>query len=150
MKLRTNGLALAVSLALAGCASPTKPADPQTTAAFGESKSAAIEVCKPSGQRAYLARLVCADGTRPTFSRIGSFGSRVEPPENMTKEQSNAVLEAMMTGRALKAGEADHHVVDGYEVSCGAVKRTIYMDMYHCQSAPPERAPAGFTLQNKN
>lgn len=150
MKLRTMGWTLFTALSLAGCTSPTQVADPKTTAGLGESKATAIEVCRPMGQRAYLSRLVCADGTRPTFNRIGSFGSRMPEPANMSKEQSGAVLEAMLTGRALKPGETDLHVVDGYEVSCGTVKRTIYMDMYHCHSAPPEQAPAGFTMQGKN
>ena len=150
MKLRTMGWALLAAVSLAGCASSTQVADPKTTAGLGDSKATAIEVCRPMGQRAYLSRLVCADGTRPTFNRIGSFGSRMPEPKNMSKEQSSAVLEAMLSGRALKPGEIDLHIVDGYEVSCGAVKRTLYMDMYHCQSAPPERAPAGFTLKAKN
>jgi hypothetical protein len=150
MELRTMGWALFMSLSLAGCASPNQPADPKPTAGLGETKATAIEVCKPMGQRAYLSRLVCADGTRPTFTRIGSFGSRTKEPENMSKEQSSAVLDAMLTGRALKPGEIDLHIVDGYEVACGAVKRTLYMDMYHCQSPPPEQAPAGFTLRGKS
>ncbi len=150
MTLRTMGWAWFTVFSLAGCASSTQVADPKTTAGLGDSKATAIEVCRPMGQRAYLSRLVCADGTRPTFNRIGSFGSRMPEPKNMSQQQSSAVLEAMLSGRALKPGELDLHIVDGYEVSCGTVKRTIYMDMYHCHGAPPEQAPVGFKLQGKS
>jgi hypothetical protein len=74
----------------------------------------------PGGQRAYLSRLRCADGKRPAFSRVGSFGVGVY-------------------GR----------IIDGYEVLCDGStpeKAMIYMDMYH----PGHREPAGvagFTIQ---
>ena len=74
----------------------------------------------PGGQRAYLARLRCADGKRPDFFRVGSFG--MGPYER---------------------------IIDGYEVTCkdsGPAKTMIYMDMYH----PGHREPAaveGFTIE---
>ncbi len=134
---------------LAACAS-TPPRDPSTPiAGWGESKASAIEVCKPEGQRAYLDQLVCSDGSSPAYRRVGSFGSRNEVPKNLTKEQEADLLQALFTGRALRPGEKDHHIVDGYELSCGQSKRMVYMDMYHCNSAPPKQAPAGFTLRPK-
>lgn len=74
----------------------------------------------PAGQRAYLSRLRCADGKRPQFERVGSFGAGVY-------------------GR----------IIDGYEVLCDdstPEKSMIYMDMYH----PGHReaaAVAGFTIE---
>lgn len=74
----------------------------------------------PQGQRAYLARLRCADGKRPQFERVGSFGVGVY-------------------GR----------IIDGYDVLCDGStpeKSMIFMDMYH----PDHReaaAVAGFTIE---
>lgn len=59
-----------------------------------------------------------------------------------------AMFERNLSGRALQPGELDHHVVDGYEVNCGAARRVLFMDMYHCNSAPPDGAPPGFTLKD--
>ncbi len=73
----------------------------------------------PSGQRAYLQRLRCADGKAPRFSRIGSMG--MEPYGN---------------------------IVDGYDVRCeGSEPATsvIYMDMYHRGHVENEAVP-GFTI----
>jgi hypothetical protein len=96
-----------------------------------------------------LMRLVCADGTRPTFARQGSVGMRTESFQDLPKEQQDALFQAMVSGRALKPGEKDYHVIDGYEVSCGQVKRIIYMDMYHCAANPPDKAPVGFKMNGQ-
>lgn len=133
-------------LLLAGCASTPSGLQAPASAGLGETKATAIEVCKPAGERAYLGLLACADGTRPSFKRIGSFGSRLDYPKNLTKEQEAEITLALLSGRALKPGEPDYHIVDGYELACGEVKRTVYMDMYHCQGTPPAQAPTGFSL----
>jgi hypothetical protein len=144
MNSMTSHIAKACLLLLAGCASSPAQLPPQE--ALGESKATAVEVCKPSGERAYLARLVCADGTRPTFVRQGSFGMRTAHFEDLPKEQQDELFKTMLSGRALKPGEKDYHVIDGYEVTCGQVKRIVYMDMYHCEASPPDKAPAGFRM----
>jgi hypothetical protein len=59
----------------------------------------------PQGQRAYLARLRCADGKAPKFFREGNFGIGVYD-----------------------------NIVDGYRVTCEGsepASSLIYMDMYH-------------------
>jgi hypothetical protein len=57
----------------------------------------------PQGERAYLARLRCTDGSRPGFQRVGSMGSG-----------------------------PFGYIVDGYAVSCpGAAPVAVHMDMYH-------------------
>lgn len=73
----------------------------------------------PAGQRAYLARLRCADGTPPAYARKG-------------------LLQATPFGS----------LVDGFEVRCrnGSPERTtIAMDMYHPGYAE-QLPPQGFTL----
>jgi hypothetical protein len=57
----------------------------------------------PMGQRAYLQRLRCADGTAPKFQRSGSFGTG---PYGT--------------------------ILDLYSVQCGDAPATeVQMDMYH-------------------
>jgi hypothetical protein len=75
-----------------------------------------IRVAGPQGERAYLARLRCADGTP---ARIGARS---------------------------EAGVGPYGSVDGaYEVSCGAGSARLVFDMYQEEHAET-RAPAGFTL----
>jgi hypothetical protein len=76
-----------------------------------------VRVGGPEGERAYLARLRCADGSAPRIGArreagAGAFGS----------------------------------VVGAYEVFCGAAAGRIVFDMYH-EEHVETRAPAGFTLQ---
>ncbi|MGE0421347.1 MAG: hypothetical protein AB7O88_03740 [Reyranellaceae bacterium] len=76
-----------------------------------------VRVYRPSGQRAYLSRLVCAGGGAPTFSRIGSF-----------------VLGPYGT------------IVDAYNVACGASASRVFMDMYHPGYVERRPVP-GFTIR---
>ncbi|MEJ8849283.1 hypothetical protein [Variovorax rhizosphaerae] len=149
MSIRALIAAAAAVIAVLGCTTPSSRsvAPVSRPPGLGEAKVSAIEVCKPSGQRAYLDRLQCTDGSIPAYRRVGSFGGRNELPANLTKEQQIAQLERNFSGAALKPGETDYHVIDGYEVSCGPVKRMIYMDMYHCNQAPPAEIPSGFQLR---
>ena len=74
----------------------------------------------PGGQRAYLNRLRCADGKRPAFFRVGSFG----------------------------AGPYER-IIDGYEVTCkGSTPETsmVFMDMYHPGHKEAAAVP-GFTIE---
>ena len=83
------------------------------------SKENPVRADMPGGQRAYLNRLRCADGARPTYSRVGSFGAGVY-------------------GR----------IIDGYEVLCkdsAPEKSMILMDMYHPGYKEPAAVP-GFTI----
>lgn len=61
-----------------------------------------VRVFQPEGQRVYLRRLICPNGSRPTFERIGSFG-----PGPYTS------------------------ILDGYKVTCGDVVQDVVLDMYH-------------------
>ncbi len=76
-----------------------------------------VRAAGPGGQHAYLARLHCPDGPRPTYRRVGSFGSG--PYES---------------------------IIDGYAILCpGMPEGLLYMDMYHpehVEAAPPP----GFSL----
>jgi hypothetical protein len=75
----------------------------------------------PGGERAYLQRLRCPEGTPPIFNRIGSSGNGLSP--------YGAIM-------------------DLYEVACDAPPaRTIYIDMYH-PGHVESRAVPGFTMTN--
>eukprot|EP01136_Pigoraptor_vietnamica_P043504 Opistho-1_new@1698 len=127
LSLRRTGTTIGVVLLLLLGACATNP--PAATG-LGDSKASAIEVCMPAGERAYLASLMCPSGQAPTFKRIGSMGSRTDPPKNLSKEQEQQLVEQLLSRRALAPGETDYHVIDAYELSCGEAKRTVYMDMY--------------------
>lgn len=73
----------------------------------------------PPGQRAYLARLRCSDGTAPRFERMGSMGTGVYG-----------------------------NIIDGYSVDCGGAapgRVEVYMDMYHAGYVEDRPVP-GFTI----
>ena len=76
-----------------------------------------VRVYRPTGQRVYLSRLTCADGSAPTFSRIGSFG-----------------LGPYGT------------IVDAYNVACGASASRVFMDMYHPDYVERRPVP-GFAIR---
>jgi len=81
------------------------------------SKENPVRAAGPSGQRAYLSRLRCADLKRPSFRRVGSMG--ISPYGN---------------------------IVDGYSVTCEGsepAERLIYLDMYHAGYAE-DRAVEGY------
>ena len=72
----------------------------------------------PPGQRAYLARLRCSDGTAPAFQRRGSMG--IGPYGA---------------------------IVDLYDLKCAAgtpATAAVYMDMYH--DHVEDRAVPGFSI----
>jgi hypothetical protein len=75
----------------------------------------------PQGQRAYLAKLRCADGKAPTYFREGNFGIGVY-----------------------------RNIVDGYRVTCDGsepASSLVYMDMYHAGHVENAAVP-GFTLDD--
>ncbi|RZJ41579.1 MAG: hypothetical protein EON86_09900 [Brevundimonas sp.] len=78
-----------------------------------------IRVHFPAGERAYLARLRCADQRAPQVERIGSFGMG---PYGM--------------------------IIDGYDVRCPGstpATSTLYLDMYHPDHVETA-APPGFKI----
>jgi hypothetical protein len=78
-----------------------------------------VRVGGPAGERAYVARLRCADGSRP---KVG--------------QRSSAGIGAFGT------------IVDLYPLDCGAAapgRFELVMDMYHAEHRE-DRAPAGFIL----
>ncbi|WP_260482712.1 hypothetical protein [Sphingomicrobium flavum] len=86
-------------LMLPGCA--TTMSNPATLG----TEANPVRVNMPQGERAYLDRLRCSDGSAPAYDRDGSVGP----------------------GR-------DGHILDLYTVTCqGAEPATssVYMDMYH-------------------
>lgn len=76
-----------------------------------------VRVYQPAGEQGYLARLLCADGSRPGFRRTGNLG----PGPYST-------------------------ILDDYEVKCGATSYHIVMDMYH-PGYVEDRAVPGFSFK---
>jgi hypothetical protein len=76
-----------------------------------------VRVGGPEGERAYLARLRCADGSAV---RVGA------------RRETGAGAFGSVTG--------------SYEVFCGTAAGRIVFDMYH-EEHVETRAPQGFTLQ---
>jgi len=77
-----------------------------------------VRVCGPTGERAYLARLRCADGNAPRVGQRASVG----------------------------AGPY-RTILDLYPLDCGAAapgQVELVMDMYHDE--PESAAPSGFTI----
>lgn len=76
-----------------------------------------VRVGGPEGERAYLARLTCADGT------------------------------PLRVGTRSEAGQGGFGAIaTAYAVSCGGTTRRIVFDMYHQEHAE-NRAPAGFNIR---
>lgn len=121
----------------------------QELAAPGETKQTAIEVCKPSGQREYLSRLMCSGGETPTFGRLGSFGMRDELSDHASELTPVDEMKRSMSFAPHPPGNRHFHAVDRYELTCGSQKHLVFMDMYHCGVPAPEVAPAGLTLRPK-
>jgi hypothetical protein len=118
-----------------------KPPTPE----WGRARGEAVEVCMPEGERDYLTRLRCEDGSAPTFKRTGSVGHRNDPPESMSQEDRFAQMEPE---KALKEGELDVHIIDLYVVTCaGGEDVEVYVDMYHCPQRAYPFAPEGFWVE---
>jgi hypothetical protein len=122
---------------------PEPPSAQPKPSSLGMVKESAIEACGPKGERAYLDRLVCPDGSAVKYARTGSVGFRNEPK---SKQDEKAVQAQMLGAEPIKAGQKDFHMLDGYEVECGAVKTVLYLDMYHCPEPKNQGAPPGFSL----
>lgn len=105
-----------------------------------------VEVCRFTVGERLFAALMCPTGEPPSINRTGSVGPRTGIPKGMTTEAAVAMVEGMLRMRPLEPGEPDYHVLDAYELRCGTTVTTLYLDGYHCQSEPPLRAPASFTL----
>jgi hypothetical protein len=144
--MATGGL-VTVLLALAAMAGAVQsvPAPRPTPRAsgVGVTRSTALEVCMPAGERAYLGRLRCPGGARATYERKGNVGRRTKARNAREEKEAAAQIRE---NRAPKPGGRDYHLLDLYEVTCGDETYDIYMDMYHCDGAATEKVPAGFTL----
>lgn len=122
-----------------------KPAPVEPVAGLGRNNAEAIQVCKPSGETAYLSRLRCADGAAPSYRRVGHGGYRTE---RTGPDDYRLSADQVRTGRPLEPGEADFHPVDQYTVLCtdDNVVHKLYLDMYHCsENETTAEAPEGFT-----
>jgi hypothetical protein len=134
--------------------SVSSAAEPATESGLGLSISSAVEVCRPSGQRAYLERLTCPGGEAPRIGDRRSVGPRNptsrQHTEPATDVQIQAHIRRLLEAKSPGPGETDTHIVDSYEVVCSDRTYLIYLDLYHCDKPPPEKAPPGFTLRLVN
>jgi hypothetical protein len=133
-------------LLLSACSTAPAPSSVPAQASAtspGSTRETAIEVCKPTGERDYLRRLRCADGSAPEFSRNGSYGTRT--PMKSAEDEKMAQDQAL-GGTPVPPGGPDFHVLDVYEIRCGDTAVEVFIDMYHCDQPPPAQAPAGFTI----
>lgn len=78
--------------------------------------------------------------------RAGSVGPRTPIPPDLSEAAADKLLRDNMAMKPLRAGAADHHWIDAYTVTCGSADTTLFMDMYHCSSEPPDFAPTGFDI----
>jgi hypothetical protein len=136
-RVARTSLALACVGLLEGSAPPTHGAPAQ----LGLTRKNAIQVCEPRGERAYLDRLRCSDGTPPTYSRSGSVGRRTKAKNPREDEEASA---QNLGGKRPEAGGPDFHVVDLYRVTCSGRTQEIYLDMYHCDQTRTQLPAAGF------
>lgn len=113
---------------------------------WGLDQSQPIEVCRPEGQHRYLSRLVCPNRQHPQARRAGSMGPRVPVAEEALKQNMARWLAATQNYEPLAPGDPEYHHIDRYELDCGDSTVVVYMDMYHCDAPPPDRAPEGFEL----
>src|SRR3546814_3666589 len=78
-----RGLVLPAAM-LAGCAAPGAPAPvPHVPERYGLDPEQPVEVCRPEGERRYLARLICPSGERPAFrsdEHTSELQSRMRSP----------------------------------------------------------------------
>jgi hypothetical protein len=106
--LKSPGVRVVVALSLSCASAPI--AQP-----LGSSRNPVL--CeRPKGEREYLHRLRCADGSRPDFCRAGSTDLQHQD-----------------------------HVYDVYLVRCGDVEVEVYMCMYHSGYRESQPIP-GFTI----
>lgn len=114
-------LETAVSRMLAG-QSATQGADLDAALAAADqhplgSEGNPVRASMPVGQRAYLDRLRCGDGSAPAYFRAGNLGPGVFG-----------------------------NIVDSYQVTCpGGQAKQVVMDMYH-QGYVESRPVPGFTI----
>jgi hypothetical protein len=102
-------------LMAAAAAMAASPATARDKAPLGSEKNP-VKVQMPQGERAYLDRLRCPDGSAPAYQRQGSGGPA-----------------------------RDGDIIDYYTVTCaGAEPVTVVMDMYH--SDREDRPVPGFTI----
>src|SRR3546814_4880777 len=65
---------------------------PHVPERYGLDPEQPVEVCRPEGERRYLARLICPAGERPAFKRTGKVGPRAPPPPDMSPAEQERLL----------------------------------------------------------
>ena len=65
----------------------------------------------------------------------------------MSKADKDAMVMKLLTFQPLGKDDPHFHIIDEYEVTCGDSKRRVFVDMYHCDSPAPNKAPDGYSLR---
>jgi hypothetical protein len=107
---------------------------------WGLSVKNAIETCTPIGTHDFLDDLLCKDGSKPAYRRIGQAGSRQKGPAIDINKVDIGNLDMIR----VPPGQPDTHIVDKWEVKCGSKIHTLFFDVYHCLDPKPWAAPKGF------
>src|SRR3546814_8268373 len=112
---------------LAGCAAPGAPAPvPHVPERYGLDPEQPVEVCRPEGERRYLARLICPSGERPAFERTGNVGPRTPLPLDMSPAEQERLLADNMAMKPLSEGEVDHHRSEEHTSELQSLMRILY------------------------
>src|SRR3546814_15947858 len=86
-----RGLVLPAAM-LAGCAAPGAPAPvPHAPERYGLEPEQSVEVCRPEGDRRYLARLIYPSRAHPPFERTGNVRPRTPLPLAIAPAQQERV-----------------------------------------------------------
>ncbi|MBW1809306.1 MAG: hypothetical protein JRJ87_14010 [Deltaproteobacteria bacterium] len=120
---------------LAAASSPSLPSD------WGETVRNAIETCTRVGTIHFLDELLCADGSKPKYKRIGQAGIREAGPQKDIKDIDFDNMDMIR----IPQGEPDTHIVDKWDVRCENKNHILYFDVYHCLDPKPWAAPKGFS-----
>lgn len=141
VRIRTVTAAVLAGLLVAGCAStglgpPQSSNDVRKGGQYLEpwlgkalqdaarhplgSKLNPVRADMPNGQRAYLARLRCANGAAPTYERLGNagagvFGSIIDQFD--VRCQNSAPLRSIVYMDMYFAGHVETRAADGFKIA---------------------------------
>lgn len=93
-------------------------------------------MCLPPGEKAFIDSLRCPDDSAPRARRVGPVGTRTNP----ANPDDPRILLQMDPEVPIQPGEPDLHIVDAWELRCGGLTSTVFVDMYHCPA--PRQPPA--------
>src|SRR3546814_10820204 len=82
---------------------------PHAPERYGLEPEQSVEVCRPEGERRYLARLIFPSGEHPAFERTGNVGPRTPLPLDMSPAEQERLLADNMAMKPLSEGRSEEH-----------------------------------------